>query len=67
MPDTEFSKTLDIDLENQDLGCQDQVLVLVSTKYLNQDMSWSWSQQDWWSRRTRSSARLLVLILKIKK
>ena len=28
----EFSETLDIDIENQDLVCQDQVLVLVSTE-----------------------------------
>ena len=38
------SKTLEIDLLNQDFGGQDQVLVLVSTKYSNQDKSWSWSQ-----------------------
>ena len=36
-----FSKTLDIDIKIQDLGGQDQVLVLVSTKYSNQDKSWS--------------------------
>jgi hypothetical protein len=29
---SEFSETLDIDIENQDLVCQDQVLVLVSTE-----------------------------------
>ena len=28
---TEFSGTLDIDIENQDLSCQDLVLVSVST------------------------------------
>ena len=40
----EISDTLGIDLKNQDLGSQDQVLVLVSSKYSNQDKSWSWSQ-----------------------
>ena len=39
----EFSETFGLGLEIQDLGCQDQVLVLVLTKFSNQDQSWYWS------------------------
>ena len=39
----EFSETLGLGLEIQDLGCQDRVLVLVLTEILNQDQSWYWS------------------------
>ena len=41
---TEFSETLGIGLEIQDLGCQDRVLVSVLTEFLNQDQSWYWSR-----------------------
>ena len=42
-PPPVLSETLDIDLEIQDLVGQDQVLVLVSTKFQIQDKSWYWS------------------------
>ena len=41
--EADLSKTLDIGIENQDLGSQDQVLVLVLTGFQNQDKSWYWS------------------------
>ena len=44
MDKSEFSETLGLGLEIQDLGCQDRVLVLVLTKFLNQDQSWYWSR-----------------------
>ena len=37
----EFSKTLNIDIKNQDLSGQDQVLV--STQLKDVDQSWYWS------------------------
>ena len=39
-----FSETLGLGLKIQDLGCQDRVLVLVLTEFLNQDLSWYWSR-----------------------
>ena len=49
---SEFSETLDINLENQGFGGQDQVLV--STKYLKTSLGLGLTH-DWWSRWTRSS------------
>jgi hypothetical protein len=40
---SDLSETLDIDIENQDLGRHDQVLVLVLTGFQIQDKSWYWS------------------------
>ena len=39
----DLSETIDIDIENQDMGRQDQVLVLVLTGFRNQGKSWYWS------------------------
>ena len=72
---TEFSETLGLGLEIQDLGCQDQVLVSVLTEFSNQDQSWYWSCLKFYFKTCLGlglvwklvSREVLVLVLKGKK
>ena len=41
-----FSKTLGLGFKIQDLICQEQVLVLILTRFSNQDKSWSLSPKQ---------------------
>ena len=71
----EFSETLGLGLEIQDLGCQDRVLVLVLTEFLNQDQSWYWSRLKFYFKTSLGlglvwnlvSRQVLVLVSRGKK
>ena len=70
-----ISKTLGLGLEIQDLGCQDRVLVLVLTEFLNQDQSWYWSRLKFYFKTSLGlglvwnlvSRQVLVLVSRGKK
>ena len=72
---SEFSETLGLGLEIQDLGCQDRVLVLVLTEFLNQDQSWYWSRLKFYFKTSLGlglvwnlvSRQVLVLVSRGKK